>query len=103
MDPSPASIDPSPASIDPSPASIDPSPASIDPSPASIDPSPASMDPSPASIDPSPANFEVTELVLLPAGSRNLTATKVEMTSFDIFCSSVYDLSAISFKHYKGR
>jgi hypothetical protein len=54
-----------------------------------------------SSIDPSPANFEVRELVLLPAGSRNLAAPKVEMTSFD-FCSSSYDLSVISFKHYKG-
>ena len=55
-----------------------------------------------SSIDPSPANFDVKELVLLPAGSRNLPATKVKMTSFD-FCSSSYDLSVISFKHYKGR
>jgi len=40
--------------------------------------------------------------MLLPAGSRNLTATKVEMTSFD-FCSSSYDLSVISFKPYEGK
>jgi hypothetical protein len=44
-----------------------------------------------SSIDLPPANFEVTQQVLLPAGSRNLTTTKVEMTSFD-FCSSSYDL-----------
>jgi len=55
-----------------------------------------------SSIDTSPANSEIIQLVLLLAASRNLTATKVEMTSFD-FCSSSYDLSVISFKHYKDR
>ena len=55
-----------------------------------------------SSTDPSPADFEATELVLLHVGRRTLTATKVEMTSFD-FCSSSYNLSVISFKHYKGR
>jgi hypothetical protein len=43
-----------------------------------------------SSIVPASGNFEVSELILAPAGSRNFTATKVGMKSFG-FCSSSYD------------